>query len=253
MSPTSYQAAPPRTTTITVRSSPVKFPRSTKNQPHADTTRRRDDDCALLPPAVRTAQGKSNASADCEWQRRKTERCVVVLAEEILDARVDRDVGLERIRHAQIELLICGCEIAIRQQHGVAEETVFEKRAVVSPSHQVAGECAVEFLAVVEQRDASGMRSDQKRPRALKRRERSDRYRWEKRIKRRSPKRLRDDGVGVGVFALEKKTMAKIHFVVDLSSLCPLRCSVDVSAAEGRGVGNVHGNTDRDQIPCAKE
>src|SRR5580692_8586483 len=137
MSPTSYQAAPPRTTTITVRSSPVKFPRSTKNQPHADTTRRRDDDCALLPPAVRTAQGKSNASADCEWQRRKTERCVVVLAEEILDTRVDRHVGFERIRRAQVELLISGREIAVRQQHGVPEKSVFEKRAVVSPSDHI--------------------------------------------------------------------------------------------------------------------
>src|SRR5580698_1754468 len=253
MSPTSYQAAPPRTTTITVRSSPVKFPRSTKNQPHADTTRRRDDDCALLPPAVRTAQGKSNASADCEWQRRKTERCVVVLAEEILDTRVDRHVGFERIRRAQVELLISGREIAVRQQHGVPEKSVFEKRAVVSPSDHISRKRAVEFLAVVEQRDASGMRCDQKRPRALKRRERSDRYRWEKRIKRRSPERLRNDGVGVGVFALKEKSMAKIHFVVDLSSLCPLRCSVDVSAAEGRGVGDVHGNTDRDQITCAKE
>ena len=93
-----------------------------------------------------------NAGSNGEWRGRKSECGLIVLAEQVFDAGVDLRVRGHRIAYAQIQLLVAGREIAIREKQCVSEESVQEKGAVVAAAYQIAAKGSVQFPAVVCER-----------------------------------------------------------------------------------------------------
>jgi len=47
----------------------------------------------LFSPSVGTAECHAHTTTDCEWQSRKAEGCGVMLAKQVLDTRIESQIG----------------------------------------------------------------------------------------------------------------------------------------------------------------
>src|SRR5260370_20457361 len=83
-------------------------------------------------------------------------------------------MAIDPVASAEIDLLIAGIEVAIGQQHGVAEKGVAQKSAVIATADQESAQSQRKLWPRVAQGETAGMRRAAKRPVALQRRKRPD-------------------------------------------------------------------------------
>src|SRR5215471_13319579 len=124
----------------------------------------------ILLPAL-SAQRHLESSADGERQRGEPDHLVVMLAGQILRDRVKRDAAAQTIVATPVEPLVCGFEVAIGQQHGVAEERIAQERAIVAAAHQGTAERRAQSSARVSQGKTSAVGRATERTAALERAE----------------------------------------------------------------------------------
>ena len=91
---------------------------------------------APLLPAF-AAQGQLEARAETEWQCRKAEHRVIVLAEQVFHDREQFEMRVNPVTAGEINLLISGRKIPVRQKEAVAEERITQESAVITTADQI--------------------------------------------------------------------------------------------------------------------
>src|SRR5262245_21200180 len=104
-------------------------------------------------------------------------------------------MGVESVASVQIDKLIGVLEVAVRKEHGCAEEAIAEEGAAVTAAHERAGDVRVEAAAIVGEKDAARVRRAIERASAHERCESTYGNVWERWIDRRS-ERIAGEGLG---------------------------------------------------------
>jgi len=91
---------------------------------------------ALLPSAERDFE----SGTETQWQRRKAEYRIVVLAAKIFYHGKQPEVRIQSVTAAEVDFLPRRSKIAIRQQQGRTEKSIAQKGAVIAPADQVSDE-----------------------------------------------------------------------------------------------------------------
>src|SRR5262249_61795625 len=118
-------------------------------------------------------------------QSGKTGRSPELLMKQVPGLHVPLQAWVKQVRAAEVELLVGGIQIVIRQQHRRAEELVAQKRAVVLLPEEVTGKRDLNARIAVNHGQAAGIRRPPERPGAEQRRELADRDRRKGRVERR--------------------------------------------------------------------
>src|SRR5258708_6147919 len=103
------------------------------------------------------SQGEFHSGTERERQRGKAKGCVVMLVQDVFQAGVQLDCGIDSQAAVEIDLLVGGIQISVGQQQSVAKERVGKMCAVSAPPNQASAERERELGPDVADQEISGM------------------------------------------------------------------------------------------------